>query len=46
MMSIGRISMLEFMKQEDVDAAEAYYKTTREDFFPTLELRASYGLSQ
>ena len=37
-MSIGRISMLEFMKPEDVDAAEAYYKTIREDFFPTLEL--------
>ena len=46
MMSIGRISMLEFMKPEDVDAAEAYYKTIGEDFFPTLELRASYGLSQ
>ena len=38
MMSIGRISMLEFMKPEDVDAAEAYHKTIREDFFPTLEL--------
>ena len=37
-MSIGRISMLEFMKPEDVDAAETYYKTIREDFFPTLEL--------
>ena len=30
--------MLEFMKPEDVDAAETYYKTIREDFFPTLEL--------
>ena len=38
MMSIGRISMLEFMKPEDVDATEAYYKAIREDFFPTLEL--------
>ena len=38
MMSIGRISMLEFMKPEDVDAAETYYKTIREDFLPTLEL--------
>ena len=38
MMSIGRISMLEFMKPEDVDAAETYYKAIREDFFPTLEL--------
>jgi len=37
-MSIGRITMLEFMEPEDVDAAEAYYKTVREDFFPTLEL--------
>ena len=26
------------MKPEDVDAAEAYYKAIREDFFPTLEL--------
>ena len=38
MMSIGRISMLEFMKPEDVDATEAYYKAIREDFFRTLEL--------
>ena len=38
MMSIGRISMLEFMKPEDVDASEEYYKTIRADFFPTLEL--------
>ena len=30
--------MLEFMKPEDVDATEAYYKAIREDFFPTLEL--------
>ena len=37
-MSIGRISMLEFMKPEDVDASEEYYKTIRADFFPTLEL--------
>ena len=37
-MSIGRISMLEFMKLEDVDASEEYYKTIRADFFPTLEL--------
>ena len=26
------------MKPEDVNAAETYYKTIREDFFPTLEL--------
>ena len=38
MMSIGRISMLEFMKPEDVDASEEYYKAIRADFFPTLEL--------
>ena len=38
MMSIGRISMLEFMKPEDVDASEEYYKTIRADCFPTLEL--------
>ena len=37
-MSIGRITMLEFVKPEDVDAAEAYYEAVREDFFPTLEL--------
>ena len=36
MMSIGRISMLEFMKPEDVDASEEYYKIYQGRLFPYL----------
>lgn len=37
-MSIGRVSMLEFVNTTDVDKAEEYYHEIREKAFPTAEL--------
>ena len=37
-MSIGRITMMEFISEEAVDDAEILYEKIRAEAFPTLEL--------
>ena len=37
-MSIGRVSMMEFLSKEEADYAEDLYVQIREEAFPTLEL--------
>lgn len=37
-MSIGRVSMMEFLSKEEADHAEDLYVQIREEAFPTLEL--------
>jgi len=36
--SIGRVSMMEFLSKEEADHAEDLYVQIREEAFPTLEL--------
>ena len=37
-MSVGRVSMMEFLSKEEADHAEDLYVQIREEAFPTLEL--------
>ena len=37
-MSIGRVSMMEFLSKEEADHAEDLYVQIRDEAFPTLEL--------